>query len=77
MGTQEVFDRAGVDGAAKARELVNALPAAGSGEDVARALGLWLVDEAKARAFEVAELPVPGTELSIPLTVDLSRLGGR
>lgn len=77
VGTQEVFDRAGVDGAAKARELVNALPAAGSGEDVARALGLWLVDEAKARAFEVAELPVPGTELSIPLTVDLSRLGSR
>ena len=76
VNTQDVLDQSGLDQAASVRELVAALPDAGSAEDFARSVGLWLSDEVGAGEFTVAELPIPGTGLSIPLTIDLSTLGG-
>ena len=76
VNSQDVLDQAGFDQAASVRELVSALPDAGSAEDFARSVGLWLTDEVGTDEFTVAELPIPGTDLSIPLTIDLSELGG-
>ena len=74
--TQDVLDQAGLERVSTVRSLVSALPDSGSAFDLARAAGLWLVDEVGTDEFTLAEIPVPGTELSIPLTIDLSRLGG-
>lgn len=73
-GTREVLDKSGYDGVAKARDLLQRMPDHGTPEEVAHALGLWAYDQIKGRSFTVAELPVPGTDWTIPLTVDLSRL---
>lgn len=75
-GTREVLSQAGYDGVEKARDLLMRLPDHGSAEEVARALGLWGYEQIKSREFTVAELPVPGTSWTIPLTIDLSKLGG-
>lgn len=74
--TQDVLDQAGLGRVSTIRSLVNALPDSGSALDLAQAAGLWLVDEVGTDEFTLAEIPIPGTELSIPLTIDLSSLGG-
>ena len=74
--TQDVLDQAGLERISTVRSLVNALPDSGSAFDLARAAGLWLVDAVGTDEFTLAEIPVPGTGLSIPLTIDLSRMGG-
>ena len=78
VNTQDVLDQSGVDQASSVRELVAALPDAASAEDFARSVGLWLTDELGGGdgSFTVAELPIPGTGASIPLTIDLSMLRG-
>lgn len=74
--TQNVLSQAGFEQLSTVRSLVRALPASGtSAEDFASSLGYWLEDEVGGGEFTVAELPVPGTGASIPLTIDLSRLG--
>ena len=60
VNSQDVLDQAGFDQAASVRELVSALPDAGSAEDFARSVGLWLTDEVGTDEFTVAELPIPG-----------------
>ena len=75
VNTQDVLDQSGFDQASSVRELVSALPSSTSSEDFARSVGIWLSDEVGSDEFTVAELPIPGTDLSIPLTIDLSRLG--
>ena len=42
---------------------------------MARALGQRLADEVGETSFTIAELPIPGTGLSIPLSIDLRTLG--
>ena len=74
--TQDVLDKSGFDQVSSVREMVTRLPESGSVEDFARAMGLWLVDEVGTGTFTVAELPIPGTGLSIPLTIDLRELVG-
>lgn len=76
VGTREVLNEAGYDGAEKARDMLNHLPDHGSSEEVARALGLWVFDQVRTKKFTVAELPIPGTQWTIPLDVDLGKLGG-
>lgn len=73
--TQDVFDKSGLSQLSSVRSLVARLPESGSMSDFARSVGLWLVDEAGGPTFTVAEIPVPGTDISIPLTIDLSGLG--
>ena len=74
--TAHVLAKAGIDPDAKIRSLVQALPSGGSGLQIARALGLWIWDQREGTRITVAELPLPGTGGSIPLTLDLSALGG-
>lgn len=79
VNTQDVLDQAGLGQLSSVRELVARLPDAGSAQDFARSAGLWLVDEVGGSGdgtFTVAEISLPGTGLSIPLTVDLAGLAG-
>jgi len=73
--TANVLAKVGVDPDGKIRSLVQALPSGGSGPQIARALGLWVWDQREGSKMTVAELPLPGTGGSIPLTLDLSSLG--
>ncbi|OUO48121.1 hypothetical protein B5F79_01870 [Olsenella sp. An285] len=73
--TQDVLEQSGFEQLSTVRSLVRALPASGtSAEDFARSVGYWLSDETGGE-FTVAELAIPGTEISIPLTIDLEALG--
>jgi hypothetical protein len=79
VNTQEVFGKAGLSGTAKARSMVQSLPDHGTSLEVARAMGLWAYDQVKDRKFTIAELAIPGTDVTIPLTIDLAtlaKLGG-
>lgn len=74
--TQDVLEQSGFDQLSTVRSLVRALPASGSSpEDFAAAMGYWLEDR-MGGDLTIAELPIPGTGASIPLTIDLSALGG-
>lgn len=73
--SQDVLEQAGYDKGSQVRRLVQALPSAGSAADFAQAAELWLVDEMGGSEVTIAELPIPGTSIKIPLTIDLSELG--
>ncbi len=73
--TQDVLEKGGYDKASTVRELVLALPDSGSATDYASSLGLYLVNEIGGGSITVAEIPIPGTDVKIPLTIDLSELG--
>lgn len=72
--TQDVLDKGGFEQAAVVRELVASLSGSASVYDFATSAGLRLVDEVGGE-LTIAELPLPGTGVSIPLTVNLSRSG--
>lgn len=74
VNSQDVLDKGGLEGTGTVRTLVEALPESGSVMDYARALGIWTADE-YGPTITVANLEIPGTDISIPLTVDVSRLG--
>lgn len=75
VNTQDVLGQSGLDQASSVRDLVRKLPDAGTAYDFARAAGLWLIEEVGDATFTVAEITLPGTDVSWPLTIDLSRLG--
>jgi hypothetical protein len=74
--TQDVLDKGGSPGFATIRRLVESVPADGDPSEVAAALGRWVVDEYGDTKVVVAELPIPGTDCTIPLSIDLSTLAG-
>lgn len=74
VNSQDVLDKGGLEGTGTVRTLVEALPESGSVMDYARTLGIWAADE-YGPTVTVANLEIPGTDISIPLTVDVSRLG--
>lgn len=74
--TQDVLAQAGYEREGKIRQLLQAFPDSGEPLDIARALGLWIWDEVRDGHVVVAELPVPGTNDTIPLDVDLAVMGG-
>lgn len=76
VATQDVLGKAGVEESPKVRQLIQAMPDRGTPVEVARALGLWVYDEVRDKRFTVAELPIPGTDLTVPLTIDLGMLVG-
>lgn len=75
VSASKVLGKAGIDPEGKIWSLIQALPSGGSGLQIARALGMWVWDQREGDAVTVAELPLPGTGGSIPLTVDLSSFG--
>ena len=76
VGSAEVLDKAGFDDVSTVRNLVQSLPADAGPIQMAAALGLYLADEVGAGEFTIAELPIPGTDIKIPLTIDLRALAG-
>lgn len=72
--TQDVLDQAGYEQVSTVRELVARLPDAVSAYDLARSLGVPLTGGDEG-SITIAELEIPGTDVSIPLEVDLSFLG--
>ena len=74
--SQNVLDKAGYDHVATARELVGKLPDSTDPETLARALGQEVVNELGDGEVTIAEIPIPGTELTVPLTIDVGQLLG-
>ena len=74
--TQNVLNKAGISQSGTLRSLVLAVPEGGSPLEVARALGLALVNEVGVGEVTIAEIPIPGTSVTIPVTIDLSQLAG-
>lgn len=80
INTRHVLRKAGYDDALKVREFVEAMPSSGNPTQMAEALGQKTKSELAGRLegqkLTLAELPIPGTNVSIPLTVDLGKLVG-
>ena len=73
-GTANVLGKGGMADSMGIRELVESLPASGSPSQIAAALGRHVVNRFGATNVTIAELPIPGTDLTIPLTLDLRGL---
>ena len=73
--TENVLEKAGDDSQATVRGLINSLPRSGTTADYVTAIGAWGLSELVDGEYTVAELTIPGTDISIPLTIDLSGLG--
>lgn len=76
VNTQDVLDQSGCDDVSTVREFVSRLPDATTPYEFVRSLGVELTDGASGGRVTVAELEIPGTGVSVPLTIDLSALGG-
>ncbi len=74
--TGNVLGRAGFDKLGKARSLVQSIPVGADAAGLVGALGIGSAGGMPGSAYTIAELPIPGTGVSVPLTVDLSRIGG-
>lgn len=72
--TQDVMDKAGYGDLGTIREFVDSLPSEGSPQAMAEALGQSVADEIGSTTFTIAELPIPGTGMTVPLTIDLAEL---
>lgn len=72
--TSDIFDRSGFPHMSSIRGIVEAIPAGGSAQDIARALGRDLVYDLDDPVFTIAELPIPGTGITVPLTIDLRKV---
>lgn len=76
VSTSDVLGKAGMDSTGKIRSIIQAFPTGGSAQDIAMALGAWTAGQGLEGKITVAELPLLGTSKSIPLSIDLSTLGG-
>ena len=74
--TQNVLSRAGAGTVASARELVGRLPAEGDAASLAQALGQQVANELGGTTFTVAEVPIPGTGVRVPITINVGDLLG-
>lgn len=74
VGWTRVLDQSGYDAAGKARQMIEALPPGASSFDLAKTLGVWAADSLGYGEITVAELTIPGTDISIPLTIRLDDL---
>ncbi len=74
--TQNVLEKAGYGHVSSAREFIGKLPSSGDAATLARALGQQISNELGDSTFTVAELPIPGTDVTIPLTLDVGSLLG-
>ncbi len=76
VNTGKILEKAGYEKDKTLRELVGSLPNQGSAYDYARAFGIWLADELELKEVTVAEIQIPGTSITIPLKIDVSKLLG-
>lgn len=76
VSSAEVFEGAGLEGVTRAQQLILALGQTPDAAAIMRALGVDAPGGLDGGTITIAELPIPGTDLSIPLEVDLSELAG-
>lgn len=76
--SQYVLDKAGYDHVSSVRDFVSKLPDTADPVEFARALGREVKNELGTRIGKVtiAELTIPGTEITIPITIDVGELLG-
>lgn len=74
--SRDVLERGGVEQASAVRDLLSRLPDSASVADLACAVGVTPPAALGEGGLTVAELPIPGTGVSIPLSVDLTGAGG-
>lgn len=74
--SRDVLERGDVEQASAVRDLLSRLPDSASVADLARAVGVTPPAALGEGGLTVAELPIPGTGVSIPLSVDLTGAGG-
>lgn len=74
--SRDVLERGGVEQASAVRDLLSRLPDSASVADLARAVGVTPPAALGEGGLTVAKLPIPGTGVSIPLSVDLTGTGG-
>lgn len=74
--TRNVLDKAGLSQSQTLRTLVLSIPEGGDSLEVARALGLTLVNELGGGEVTIAQIPIPGTDVTIPVTIDLAGMVG-
>lgn len=74
--SQNVLDKAGSNTVGEARQFVELLGQAGDAKTFARTLGLELQNQLEGKTFTLAEIPIPGTDSSFPITVDIGELMG-
>lgn len=77
VNSVDVFNKAGVDGAVKLRSFLNAVPsreAMKDPEQFSKVLGQFSQDVFGTDEFEICRIPIPGTDLDIPISVKLSEL---
>lgn len=74
--SRDVLERGGIEQASAVRDLLSRLPDSASVADLARAVGVTPPAALGEGGLTVAELPIPGTGVSIPLSVDLTGAGG-
>lgn len=74
VNSQDVLDKGGLEGTGTVRTLVEALP---ESDRSWTTRGHWAFGRptSSGPTITVANLEIPGTDISIPLTVDVSRLG--
>lgn len=74
--SQHVLDKAGVGNGATARQIVELLGQCEDPATLAHSLGLELQSQLEGQTFTLAEVPIPGTSISFPITVDMGELAG-
>lgn len=70
--TEDIIQADGSLTTERLRNTLQQIPKDPSIEDIAQAFGRTLVDEIKDQDFCIATLTLPGTSLSVPLTINLS-----
>lgn len=75
--SQNVLDKAGLTGVDSARSFVELLGQSGDAQTFAHTLGLELQNQLEGSEFTLAEIPIPGTDTSFPITVDIGELMGQ
>ncbi len=73
--TQDVLDKDGSTQSADIRRYLQAMPTNGGVAELLAAAGRELASDIRDVEFTVAELPIPGTQIRIPLKVSLAGLG--
>jgi len=76
VNTSDVLGQAGLDDDGTLRGLIQALPPDAGPAQMAYALGIEVVSDALGGTVTIAELPIPGTDATVTLTLDLKELAG-
>ena len=74
VSSATVFDRAGLGGISQAQRIILSLGPSPDAASILRALGMEYIASLPSSTVTIAEIPIPGTDLTIPIEVDLSRL---